>query len=126
MLADVREEEGHALATSLGECAVFQHLDVSDAVSWQIAIQRCEDLGGLDGLVNNAGIYRPAAIRETDAALMEAHFRVNQLGVFLGIKAAAPLLRRRNGGSIVNISSTARLQGIPNAILSVRNGLYVA
>jgi 3alpha(or 20beta)-hydroxysteroid dehydrogenase len=76
-------------------------------------------MGGLNGLVNNAGIYRPTTIQETDAALMEAHFRVNQLGVFLGLKMAAPLLKRCNGGSIVNISSTAGLQGIPNAIAYV-------
>jgi 3alpha(or 20beta)-hydroxysteroid dehydrogenase len=119
VLADVRAEEGNALAASLGERAVFQHLDVSDEVSWRSAMKRCEDLGGLDGLVNNAGIYLPMTIEETDAALMEAHFRVNQLGVFIGLKIATPLLKRRNGGSVVNISSTAGLQGIPNAIAYV-------
>ena len=119
VLADVREEEGSGLATSLGSRAVFQRLDVSDETSWQSAIDRCEKLGGLHGLVNNAGVYRPATIQETGAALMQAHFQVNQLGVFLGMKAAAPLFKRCNGGSIVNISSTAGLQGIPNAIAYV-------
>jgi len=119
VLADVRDEEGSGLATSLGSRAVFQRLDVSDETSWQSAIDRCEKLGGLHGLVNNAGVYRPATIQETDAALMQAHFQVNQLGVLLGMKAAAPLLKRCNGGSIVNISSTAGLQGIPNAIAYV-------
>jgi 3alpha(or 20beta)-hydroxysteroid dehydrogenase len=119
VLADVRDEEGSGLATSLGSRAVFQRLDVSDETNWQSAIDRCEKLGGLHGLVNNAGVYRPATIQETDAALMQAHFQVNQLGVLLGMKAAAPLLKRCNGGSIVNISSTAGLQGIPNAIAYV-------
>jgi 3alpha(or 20beta)-hydroxysteroid dehydrogenase len=119
VLADVREEEGRALATSLGARAVFQHMDVADEASWQSVIELCENIGGLNGLVNNAGIYRPTAIQETDAALIQAHFQVNQLGVFLGVKAAAPLLKRTNGGSIVNISSTAGLQGIPNAIAYV-------
>ena len=119
VLADVREEDGRALAAGLGAHAVFQHLDVSDERSWQSAIKRCEEMGGLSGLVNNAGIYRPTTIQETDAALMEAHFRVNQLGVFFGLKMVAPLLKRCNGGSIVNISSTAGLQGIPNAIAYV-------
>ena len=119
MLADVREEDGRALAAGLGAHAVFQHLDVSDERSWQSAIKRCEEMGGLSGLVNNAGIYRPTTIQETDAALMEAHFRVNQLGVFFGLKMVAPLLKRCNGGSIVNILSTAGLQGIPNAIAYV-------
>lgn len=119
VLGDVREEEGSGLATSLGSRAVFQRLDVSDETSWQSAIDRCEKLGGLHGLVNNAGVYRPATIQETGPALMQTHFQVNQLGILLGMKAAAPLLERCNGGSIVNISSTAGLQGIPYAIAYV-------
>ena len=72
--------------------------------------------GGLNGLVNNAGIYRPATLMETDAELFERHFRVNQLGCFLGMKAVAPLMERSGGGSIVNISSVAGLRGSPGAI----------
>src|SRR5262249_43993975 len=59
VLADVREE-GREVAAKLGANAVFQHLDVCDEISWQSAMKRCEEMGGLHGLVNNAGIYRPA------------------------------------------------------------------
>jgi 3alpha(or 20beta)-hydroxysteroid dehydrogenase len=72
--------------------------------------------GGLTGMVNNAGIYTPKPLMETDAALFERHMRVNQLGCFLGMQAVVPAMERSGGGSIVNISSTAGLRGSPGAI----------
>ena len=119
VLGDVREQEGLELAASLGGCASFMRLDVSDVADWDKVVAHCEQLGGLHGLVNNAGIYQPKPIRDTDPELLEAHFRVNQLGVVLGLKSSAPLMQRSGGGSIVNVSSTAGLQGIPNAIAYV-------
>ena len=80
------------------------------------AVAAAEAMGGLHGLVNNAGIYVPKPLMETDAALFERHLRVNQLGCFLGMQAAVPAMERSGGGSIVNISSTAGLRGSPNAI----------
>jgi 3alpha(or 20beta)-hydroxysteroid dehydrogenase len=119
VLGDVREQEGLELAASLGGCASFMRLDVSDVADWDKVVAHCGQLGGLHGLVNNAGIYQPKPIRDTDPELLEAHFRVNQLGVVLGLKSSAPLMQRSGGGSIVNVSSTAGLQGIPNAIAYV-------
>jgi len=119
VLGDVREQEGQELATSLGDRASFEKLDVSDAADWDKVVAHCEQLGGLHGLVNNAGIYQPKPIRDTEPELLDAHFRVNQLGVVLGLKSVAPLMERSGGGSIVNVSSTAGLQGIPNAIAYV-------
>ena len=119
VLGDVREQEGLELAASLGGYASFRRLDVSDVADWDKVVAHCEQLGGLHGLVNNAGIYQPKPIRDTDPELLEAHFRVNQLGVVLGLKSVAPLMERSGGGSIVNVSSTAGLQGIPNAIAYV-------
>ena len=119
VLGDVREQEGFDLAGSLGERASFRRLDVSAAADWDKIVAHCEQLGGLHGMINNAGIYQPKPIRDTEPELLEAHFRVNQLGVVLGLKSVAPLMQRSGGGSIVNISSTAGLQGIPNAIAYV-------
>ncbi len=119
VLGDVREQEGQELAASLGDRASFEKLDVSDAADWDKVVAHCEQLGGLHGLVNNAGIYQPKPIRDTEPELLDAHFRVNQLGVVLGLKSVAPLMKRSGGGSIVNVSSTAGLQGIPNAIAYV-------
>jgi 3alpha(or 20beta)-hydroxysteroid dehydrogenase len=72
--------------------------------------------GGLHGLVNNAGIYQPRTLMETDTELFERHTRVNQLGCFLGMKTVVPPMERSGGGSIVNISSVAGLRGSPGAI----------
>jgi 3alpha(or 20beta)-hydroxysteroid dehydrogenase len=47
---------------------------------------------------NNAGIFIPRPILETDAALFERHMRVNQLGCFLGIKVVAAPMERSGGG----------------------------
>jgi len=51
----VREQEGLELAAGLGDCASFRRLDVSDVADWDKVIAHCEQLGGLHGLVNNAG-----------------------------------------------------------------------
>jgi 3alpha(or 20beta)-hydroxysteroid dehydrogenase len=116
VIGDVLDAQGQQLAAELGNAAVFVHQDVTREQDWQTAIEAASALGGLHGLVNNAGIYRPATLMDTDAALFEQHMRVNQLGCFLGMKAVVPLMERSGGGSIVNISSVAGLRGSPGAI----------
>jgi 3alpha(or 20beta)-hydroxysteroid dehydrogenase len=117
VITDVLDEEGRALAASLGGAAQFLHQDVAEEAGWAAAVAAAEALGGggLHGLVNNAGIYRPATLMETDAALFERHMRINQLGCFLGMQAVVPAMERAGGGAIVNISSTAGLRGSPGA-----------
>ena len=83
---------------------------------WETAVNAAEKLGGLHGLVNNAGIYQPRTLMETDTELFERHTRVNQLGCFLGMKTVVPLMEQSGSGSIVNISSVAGLRGSPGAI----------
>ena len=119
VLGDVLEEEGRRLAAELGAgTAVFLRQDVTEEADWARAVEAAERLGGggLHGMVNNAGIYVPRTLMETDAELFERHMRVNQLGCFLGMKAVVPAMERAGGGSIVNISSTAGLRGSPGAI----------
>ncbi|MCO6417533.1 glucose 1-dehydrogenase [Siccirubricoccus sp. KC 17139] len=117
VLGDVLEAEGQALAAELGAAARFLRQDVTRAEDWAAAVALAErEFGGLHGLVNNAGIYRPLPLMQTDAAHWERHFEVNQLGCFLGMQAVVPVMERGGGGSIVNISSTAGLRGSPNAI----------
>jgi 3alpha(or 20beta)-hydroxysteroid dehydrogenase len=118
VLGDVLEAEGRALAQALGAAAVFVRQDVTEEADWARAVATAESLGGgggLNGLVNNAGIYLPRSLMETDAALFERHVRVNQFGCFLGMKAVVPAMERAGGGAIVNISSTAGLVGSPHA-----------
>lgn len=116
LLADVLVTQGQALAQELGAAAAFQALDVGDEVQWAQAVAAAERLGPLSGLVNNAGIFHPQSMQDTDAAEFERNVRVNQLGTFLGMRATISAFERSGGGSIVNISSTAGLRGIPNAL----------
>jgi 3alpha(or 20beta)-hydroxysteroid dehydrogenase len=121
VITDVLEAEGQALAAELGVAARFLCHDVTEEAGWAEAVAAAKAMGagsggGLHGLVNNAGIYIPKALMDTDAALFERHMRINQLGCFLGMKAVVPAMEQAGGGSIVNISSTAGLRGSPNAI----------
>ena len=116
VIGDVLEPEGRQLTSELGDAAVFVRQDVTQERDWETAINAADKLGGLHGLVNNAGIYQPRTLMETDTELFESHMRVNQLGCFLGMKAVVPLMERSGGGSIVNISSVAGLRGSPGAI----------
>ena len=114
VIGDVLDDQGQALAAEIG--AVYVHQDVTKEADWDTAIAAARGLGGLHGLINNAGIYRPATLMDTDAELFERHMRINQLGCFLGMKAVVPLMEQSGGGSIVNISSVAGLRGSPGAI----------
>jgi 3alpha(or 20beta)-hydroxysteroid dehydrogenase len=113
-IADVNAAGGQALAAVLGEGALFLSLDVTQEAQWQAALDAIlARWGRLDVLVNNAGIIARKGLLETEVADMEAAFRVNQLGVFLGMKLAAPALTAAGGGAIVNLSSTAGIVARP-------------
>ncbi|MFC8868785.1 SDR family NAD(P)-dependent oxidoreductase [Streptomyces sp. NPDC057148] len=113
VLTDVREDEGRATAAFLGPAARFVRHDVTDEQSWEAAVATAVDgFGRLDVLVNNAAIYTTSPVVDEDPARLEALLRVNLMGPFLGIRAVAPAMRANGGGSIVNISSQAGLQGI--------------
>jgi 3alpha(or 20beta)-hydroxysteroid dehydrogenase len=98
VIGDVLEAEGRQLASELGPSAAFVRQDVTQERDWETAINAAEKLGGLHGLVNNAGIYQPRTLTETDTELFERHMRVNQLGCFLGMKTVVPLMERSGGG----------------------------
>ncbi len=117
LIGDVRVEEAAALAKELGDAAIQVRLDVTDEASWQAAVATATDrFGKLDILVNNAGILHFSSLEETELSDYERVIRVNQVGTFLGMKTAAPALRAAGGGSIVNISSAAGLEGIAGVI----------
>lgn len=110
-VADVQEERGRAVAKELGDAADFVHLDVTDEASWARAVEACVGrFGSLHVLVNNAGVLHMAALVDTLLADYERVVRVNQIGPFLGMRAAAPALREAGGGSIVNVSSVDGLR----------------
>ena len=118
VFADVRDDEGGALAASLGARAHYVHLDVSSESSWQQALATVGQLcGGPVGiLVNNAGIYRTCATVEQSVEEYLQIIRINQLGTFLGMRSCFAQMRDAGGGSIVNIASTAGIEGVPLAL----------
>lgn len=86
---------------------IFVHVDVADAASVQLAVRSAETaLGGLDGVVNAAGIFSTAGLADTTPELFSRTLAVNLLGTFLVIQAAAPvLLNSGSPATIVNIGS---------------------
>ena len=117
VLADIAVDAGAALAESLGDHATFVSLDVRDETAWDTAVAAAEKrFGGLDVLVNNAGIYFTSPIAQMTREMFVRLFEVNQLGVFLGMRAALPAMQRRGGGSIVSLSSTSGMKGNQNSI----------
>lgn len=114
VVTDVREDEGRAVAAELGDQGLYVRHDVVDAASWARVMERSvRAFGTVSALVNNAALWRTAHVERQRLEDFEALLRVNLLGPFLGIQAVAPVLRAGGGGSIVNISSTAGLVGIP-------------
>jgi NAD(P)-dependent dehydrogenase (short-subunit alcohol dehydrogenase family) len=79
-------------------------------------------LGGLDVLVNNAGVCIDSSIETSDEAIWDETLDINLKGTFFCARAALPALRR-NGGSIVNLASVSGLQGsVEGAVYSASKG----
>lgn len=111
-LTDVDVENGERVAAEIGEQARFRRQDVRDEAGWSALIDEVEAAdGGVDILVNNAGVvelHSPETISEADYRFVMG---VSVDGTIWGTKYAIPAMRRRGGGSIVNMSSIASLQG---------------
>jgi 3alpha(or 20beta)-hydroxysteroid dehydrogenase len=116
VFGDVLEDECALLAKELGAAARVVPLDVTLEDQWAGAVAYARDeLGGLDVLVNNAGIGAGTPIV---GGLLDDYMRVimiNQVGVWLGMQHAAPVMAASGGGSIVNISSIDGIIGMANA-----------
>jgi 3alpha(or 20beta)-hydroxysteroid dehydrogenase len=116
VFGDVLDADGQALAKAVPG-TTYVHLDVSSEADWAAAVKLVlERHGRIDVLVNNAGILRGGPIEEMSVADFELVFRINQLGPFLGMRAVIPHMKKAGRGSIVNISSTAGMQGYPNLV----------
>ncbi|MFI6867487.1 glucose 1-dehydrogenase [Nocardia sp. NPDC050406] len=115
VITDVLDTEGKELAESLGDAARFVRHDVTDTESWESAVgEAVSSFGGLDVLVNNAAIYTMKPLVETTSEELERILKVNLVGAFNGIKAVVPTMTAAGGGSIVNISSQAGIEGLMN------------
>ena len=122
VIADVLDQEGRDLATSIGPTAIYVHLDVTKPTEWASAVDAAiQAFGKLDVLVNNAGISTYGLIEHYKHSDWERTIAINLTGVFNGIKAAIPAMRKVGGGSIVNIASAAAMlgyTGLPGYIAS--------
>jgi NAD(P)-dependent dehydrogenase (short-subunit alcohol dehydrogenase family) len=108
-----KPDEVEALAAK-GEALVLK-LDVTDKNQIDTAIKAAEkQFGGIDVLVNNAGIGYFAAVEESEEKEVRRMFEINVFGMGRVIQAALPGMRRRRKGFIVNISSVAGLRSFPS------------
>ncbi|MFJ9418063.1 glucose 1-dehydrogenase [Streptomyces sp. NPDC101227] len=113
VLTDVLQEEGAATADRLGQRARFLTHDVTSEEDWQrVADYAVAEFGGIDGLVNNAGISTGAPLETISVDFFRKVIEVNLTGVFIGMKTVIPAMKARGAGSIVNISSAAGLMGL--------------
>ena len=112
MATDVLDEEGAALAESLGDRVRYRHLDVTSEGDWNAVVEETEAAFGPIGLlVNNAGIVAFGHVADMDLATWQHTIDINLTGVWLGMHCTVPSMRRNGGGCIINVSSTAGLQG---------------
>jgi 3(or 17)beta-hydroxysteroid dehydrogenase len=112
ILADIDDRTGEALAEELGPRASYVHLDVRDEAAWIAVIGGITDrFGGLDVLVNNAGVFDLGTPETITAESLHFIMAVSVDGMVFGCKHAIPAMKRRGGGSIINMSSLCSVQG---------------
>ncbi len=113
VLADVLDEAGEAAAGAIAR-AEYAHLDVTSEADWdRVVADVVARHGRLDIVVNNAGILLNGKLVNQSLDGWNRIVAINQTGVFLGIRAAGrAMIEAGNGGSIINISSVAGLEGI--------------
>lgn len=113
VVADVDRERGEGLATRLGGDVIFRPADVSDpAQVADLVAGAVDSFGGLDVMVNNAGISSKMhrSFLDDDLADFQRVMSVNVLGVMAGTRDAAREMAKRGGGSIINLSSIGGIQ----------------
>lgn len=120
LIADINEAPGKTLEAELighGGSVTFRLLDVAQSTQWAETVDHAlVRYGRLDVLVNNAGrgtpVSRPIIENTTDEA-WDQMLSTNAKGVFLGMRAAIPAMRRSSGGSIINVASIYAMVGSP-------------
>jgi 3alpha(or 20beta)-hydroxysteroid dehydrogenase len=120
ILGDILEDAGQAHARELRAAdhdVQFLLLDFTNPKDWKAAVDTAETrFGQLDILVNNAGVVRVAPIVDESDDGWHTTMAVNATGVFYGMRAAIPALRRNGGGSIINIASIYGPVGAPGYV----------
>ena len=117
-LATVKEliaNKAKVIATDMVDVPGMEHsniMDVSSEEQWNAVVEYAKkEFGGIDILVNCAGIMRKGLAEETSSAMWDEVLNVNLKGVFLGCKTVIPVMRERGGGAIVNVASIDAIRG---------------
>ncbi|MCB1473652.1 MAG: glucose 1-dehydrogenase [Rhodobiaceae bacterium] len=117
MLSDINPDAAASAKSGLaglGDVHACAH-DVTDEASWRAALAATRDaLGGLNVLVNNAGIWVPGSVEDVEPDTWRRGMSVNLDSVYLGTRLALPLLRESQPASIINLSSIAGIIAGPN------------
>ena len=101
---------------ALGRKSVALRLDVTDLAAIRAGVDAaCQQLGGLDILINNAGIEQVCPSLDVDEALWDRILDTNLKGAFFCAQAAARIMTENTGGSIVNVCSLTSEVGVPTA-----------
>ena len=112
---DTCKKTTDAIVDNGGKATFLRH-DVTNEQGWNNVLEHtCKEFGGLDVLVNNAGILVMKPLVDTTLEEWERVLKVNVTSVFLGTRAAFEPMRSRGGGSIINLSSIYGLVGAPTA-----------
>src|SRR5918994_651558 len=116
VVADLLDKEGEAVVDDIkkaGGTATYMHLDVTNEAEWKSVVDKTVSAhGGLNVLVNNAGISGSAEKDLYDTAAWNRLMGINATGVFLGMKyAIAAMKKAGNGGAVVKPSSISRILG---------------
>ena len=113
VIGDVLDDEGRALADEIGEKARYIHLDVTSESDWADAVALAlAEFGKLNVLLNNAGICTAGSIESFTLDDWNRIIGINLTGQFLGIRAETPALVEAAPSAIINVSSTAGMEGI--------------
>jgi NAD(P)-dependent dehydrogenase (short-subunit alcohol dehydrogenase family) len=120
-------ERGEALLAELGDRARFLAADVTDPTTADAAVEAAKEFGGVDVLVNNAGIDFTGDLLETREEDVRRVFETNALGAIWMLVHVARELKARGGGSIINVTSRLASIGVPTmAIYSASKGALLS
>lgn len=97
-----------------GQRSEFVEADVTNLDDMKAAVEVAEELGGVDGIVNNAGWAQSYSLTETSVDNWQQSIETNLSGVYHGCLAATPRMLENGGGAIVNIASAAGVVGLLN------------
>ena len=105
------------VAEQAGGSSLDVRLDVTSETEWADAIARTEErFGSLDILINNAAYLRIGNVESIPLEEFRRVLDTNLTGALLGIRAAAPSMRKAGGGVIVNVNSIAGLNAAPELV----------